>query len=556
MSEHRVYGPPLGAGKTTYIRRQAERAIEAGYGSGELMLCSYTRAAAHELASREMPVANPRKQIGTLHAFCFHAFDQPKIAESFIDKSKDSEVTPWNDSVSPSYRLSGEKKADIEEMAAEVVMQTEADKVFADIQRYRAQLIPERMWPPLAQDLWREWQDWKRLNELMDFTDMIERALEEMPMAPGMPRVGFFDEAQDFKPLELALVRRWGGYMDRFIMGGDVNQLLYSWLGATPEAFIGGDLPPEQIHRLRRSYRMARAVHENAARWIATAEVSEVFDFEPRDEEGDVRVSAAHFRDPGRMLSEIKPYLDEGKSVMLLAPTSMALDPVKHEMRAQGVPFWNPYRRRRGDWNPLGAAGRAGTVSTAQRIIAYLQPQVGLAGPVWTAKQLRAWSDLTKSSGIMRRGTGAKILKALSDETEIDYWQASEIFTDEAMERLFDESGELRQPEMRWLEDNLLEAKRKAALYPATIIRRHGVEALERVPQVILGTVHSTKGGEADVVMLCPDLSPAGYREWAAGGAARDSVIRMFYVGLSRARETVIVAKPATGLSVPGLVRV
>ena len=58
-----------------------------------------------------------------------------------------------------------------------------------------------------------------------------------------------------------------------------------------------------------------------------------------------------------------------------------------------------------------------------------------------------------------------------------------------------------------------------------------GPGGLAQTPQVMVGTIHSVKGGQADVVYLFPDLSQAGDAQYARGGAARDSVIRQFYVG-------------------------
>jgi hypothetical protein len=55
-------------------------------------------------------------------------------------------------------------------------------------------------------------------------------------------------------------------------------------------------------------------------------------------------------------------------------------------------------------------------------------------------------------------------------------------------------------------------------------------------PNVVVGTIHSVKGGQADHVYLFPDLSAAGDREYM--GAARDRIIRLGYVGMTRARQT------------------
>jgi superfamily I DNA/RNA helicase len=61
-----------------------------------------------------------------------------------------------------------------------------------------------------------------------------------------------------------------------------------------------------------------------------------------------------------------------------------------------------------------------------------------------------------------------------------------------------------------------------------------------------VGTIHSVKGGEADVVFLFPDMSQAGDAAYQRHGPARDAVIRLFYVGMTRAREALYLADGAS----------
>ena len=72
---------------------------------------------------------------------------------------------------------------------------------------------------------------------------------------------------------------------------------------------------------------------------------------------------------------------------------------------------------------------------------------------------------------------------------------------------------------------------RNRVQFPADVAAARGPRALLETPQVVVGTIHSVKGGQADVVYLFPDLSQAGDAQYNRGGAARDSVIRVFYVG-------------------------
>jgi superfamily I DNA/RNA helicase len=67
----------------------------------------------------------------------------------------------------------------------------------------------------------------------------------------------------------------------------------------------------------------------------------------------------------------------------------------------------------------------------------------------------------------------------------------------------------------------------------------------------VVGTIHSVKGGQADVVYLFPDLSKAGDAQYHQHGPARDSVIRVFYVGATRARETLYICSGESAMAVP-----
>jgi len=72
-SEYRIFGPP-GTGKTTNLSRQIRRAAER-YGPESVLVTSFSRTAAAELAGRDLPISPDR--IGTLHS---HWLPRPRIA--------------------------------------------------------------------------------------------------------------------------------------------------------------------------------------------------------------------------------------------------------------------------------------------------------------------------------------------------------------------------------------------------------------------------------------------------------------------------------------------
>lgn len=532
--EFRIVGPP-GTGKTTTLSRLIAKSCSQ-YGSEAVLVTSFTKAAARELVSRNLPLNDDR--IGTLHALCYRALERPKLIDRELLKD-------WNASY-PSMQFGGigsnldDPYGDIESSGAK-----DGDGLLQELNRLRGLQVPADFWPIRIQNFSQYWTDFKDQTFTIDFTDLISRCVEERVPIPHESRVMFLDEVQDFSPLELSLARWWGSSCEELYLGGDDDQVLYRFKGAIPDAFMSPDLPAEQVTILAQSYRVPRAVHAAATAWVEQIENRIQKDYKPRDVEGAVGQLDINYKWHETLKYRLEEWIDAGKTVAILASCSFFLDPVKHKLRDWGFPFWNPYRKTRGDWNPL--TGRSGTISASDRVRMYRKP-VDEAG-WWTYRELWEWAGCLKAEEIFHRG--AKTLmrrKAEGEETsglavevdDLEQWFADPVAAEKAT------AGDVG-----WLQSNLLDTYRKPIGYACNILEARGPKALKDQPKITLGTVHSVKGGEASIVVLFPDLSPAGYQEWSTPGEARDSVRRMFYVGMTRAKEALYWAQPV-GMSISG----
>ena len=547
--EYRVFGPP-GTGKTTYLSRQIEKA--AGEYNGSVIVSSFTRAAAVELVQRKLPVS--RESIGTLHALCYRALGRPKIAELFTEDFNTEH---------PGYKISqrGTAMEDIEAAKSK----TQGDEIFAQMQIKRARMIPKSVWPETLLDFSRVWEGWKEENGYMDFTDLIEEAIRSVPVAPQSPAVGFFDEVQDFTPVQLKLVRQWVSHMDFAILAGDDDQCIYSFAGASPEAFLEPELSQEYVRVLDKSWRLPRKIQEYADSWIRKVAVRYPKQYRPKDSEGFVTLFDAKWKNPEMYVREIERYIQGGKTVMVLTTCSYMLEPLKKVLKEAAIPFHNPYRKSRGDWNPLGS--RRGT-TMVERILAYLLPSFELWGEqarYWRLDDLKKWVMVLNSSGVLKRGAKTLLLDKLKDvkeeddptsfdfganveDTSFDYGEnkESQADVDEILSMLEPHALERAEAsDLDWFYHNLLPAKKKIAQYPVSIVQKHGARALVEKPRLIVGTIHSVKGGEADIVYLFPDLSQEAYRNAMTDRSNRDSIKRQMYVGMTRAREGLYICEPS-----------
>ena len=489
------------------------------------MIASLTRAAAAEIASRELPI--PNDNVGTLHALCWRALGRPKLAET--------QAKAWNEA-HPEYALSGEGR-DVDDLGERPDRGTAGDALLEQANLLRQRCTPEELWPTNVRAFTSAWRAWMDEGGFVDFTGLLERALVETAWAPGCPEVLIGDETQDWSRLEYRLfAEHWGRHAETTILAADPDQAIYEWRGADARVFLDHPVPADQRRYLRQSYRVSRAVHALAQRIIREIGDRDDVEYLPRDEEGAVEKSLATWRSPERLLPLLEEAAAGGPSVMVLATCSYQLAPLLAVLRKHALPFANPYRRKRGDWNPL-AHGAKKRRTAVDRLLAFLAPERGLRE--WTADDVRAWCEPLKSEGMLSRG--AK--KLLGGEGDFD---VARCFEDLFLGGFGSDAAQAAmRGDLAWYLGALLPTKAKAFQFPAAIVEKRGADALEAPPQITVGTIHSVKGGEADVVVLFPDLSVEAARG-SFGGAGRDAIRRVFYVGATRARSRIVVASPAS----------
>ena len=553
--EYRIYGPP-GCGKTTYLSRQVHNALDK---QRKPLVISLTRAAALEIADRSLPLAED--EVGTLHAYCWKQLGRPTLAED------PKHLQEWND-LHPDLALSPTRSRTVDHDNLDYGgVQKPGDRALASYQQKRSRMEPLVFQHPFYQKFAQAWDAWKKEKDLVDFNDLIDHALRDYPAAPSKPDALFADEAQDLDYQQMTLLRRWGQAAGRLVVIGDPDQNLYRWRGSEPECFNQPPLPADQIRVLSQSYRVPKAVHRLAYAWINQCPGRYPAEYKARPAPGELRQlflgdkiygnpldrEQESWKAADLLLQDLQQYLDKDQSVMILAPCSYMLDPVIDRLKLHAMPFHNPRRDTNGRWNPL-QRNLEGRTTAIDRLAAFLRlsevPKEGDT-PGWTPAHIATWAKVlrerdseTKEMILPGPGQRKKDLLNLQayGEEELDPDALERLLSPQALEAGY--SGDLE-----WFRRNLLAGERPHVYdFPISIIQSRGLETLLTLPQITVGTIHSVKGTEADVVYLFPDLSYQGRAEWNGDPAAQAGVYRLFYVAMTRAREALILCRPAPGL--------
>jgi superfamily I DNA/RNA helicase len=312
---------------------------------------------------------------------------------------------------------------------------------------------------------------------------------------------------------------------------------------------------------LAQSYRVSAAVHRKATALATRLSDYAPVEYRPTAEAGSVETRPYTYQELGGVESELATLIKSGKTAMLLCQCNYMADRVAEQLADAGIPFSNPWRRGNGRWNPYG---RGTSNSLAERMHALVRPARPIHGDnrrMWTVGELWQWLSPLNATGLLTRGAKGSVeeLSAIAPMIPVTSEHVKAWFERAAWEELWTwfqdtdrgrrERG-LHEP-IEWWAKWWPAKDRGRVMRLAAAIRRFGVHGLA-ADKVFVGTIHSVKGGEADNVFLFPDVSFSSYEGvLALGGPGGDSLVRTYYVGMTRARTNLYLCDASTRYSMP-----
>ncbi len=271
-----------GTGKTRAITHRIAYAVSSGVVAEQQVLAvTFTARAAGEMRGRLRALGAPRVQARTFHAAALRqlSFFWPQVVggeKPTLIESKLQVVSRAAHSVGLQPDRNGlrDLASEIEWSKVTQVRPTDYDKAVVKAGRQ----------PPMPAGevarVFEAYEDIRREHNLLDFESMLELTAGMITEYPAIAqrvreqyRYFVVDEFQDVNPLQRLLLDAWLGDRDDLCVVGDPSQTIYSFAGATPGYLtgFGARYPHATVVQLVRDYRSTPQVVRVANHVIAQA---------------------------------------------------------------------------------------------------------------------------------------------------------------------------------------------------------------------------------------------------------------------------------------------
>ena len=344
--------------------------------------------------------------------------------------------------------------------------------------------------------LYKEYQRFKALNGLSDFTDMMVE-LSEKPGSIPLLKVVFLDEAQDLTPLQWKVAHHLSDRSERMFVAGDDDQGIYRWAGADINHFV--ELPGGS-EVLSQSYRIPHSIHKVADSVVQRIRSRQKKIWLPRHEEGSVERTY-----------DANTVSFDNDEWLILAQANYMLDELADRLTSSGHYF-----------ERKGSPSLKKAIRSAISSWNHLQQSPG--HEVSLKEAVNLYDHMSSGEGRLKRG--AKKMLGGADEQDL--------FTMAVLRQHFG----LETPDDTW--DMALDRIGDEDRAYATALLNRGINIFEK-PRIKLSTIHGAKGGEADNVLLFMDLSGKALKEMEKNP---DDAHRVLYVGVTRAKQNLVLKMP------------
>lgn len=576
-----------GSGKTRVITHRIAWMIEQGVAPESILAVTFTNKAAKEMRDRVRALTGRYEvRLATFHGFCATFLREELPA---VGRSSDFTIYDEGDAKALMKRVFEDQKIDGESHKPEVVLRRIASWKTArrSVEDVKAEL--EGTWESFLGRAYEAYEEQRRDANACGFDDLLLDALEIMERCPDVltrwqeriQRV-LVDEFQDTNAVQYALVRNLTGQHRNLCVTGDQDQAIYSWRGADPGNFdrFLEDHADAGLVRLEQNYRSSGNVLRAASAVIACNRHRIPKNLWTEAKDGDpVRVVA--FEDDYTEAREVAQAI-RGMHAEGYAYGDMA---VFYRTNSLSAPIERTLMQERVPYRVLGGLEFFGR-QEVKDLLAYLR---FLANPRDTVSLLRIINVPARGLGKktqeqilqIARGSGLPLGEALRDPELFEGLAARARKAVVAFSEILMRLDQVRRRTVRNILDTVIDATGYGTYWETKATKGGSLDPHQNIGQLVnvardydedhddgalegflaqvslltdldrggedpdkvnLMTLHTSKGLEFPVVFLVgadEGLLPHVMSAESPGGEEEER--RLFHVGLTRAREQLVV---------------
>jgi superfamily I DNA/RNA helicase len=482
----KILGPP-GTGKTT----KALEYIEGFYNDpaiGRIVFCSFTVKAKNEAKQRMeaagLPIRSNKNPDARIELATIHS-----LAFNHMNYKRDFIVN----TLAKFAKSIGQKSSIIHDRYTQGA-KTPVEKAIAFYQILRSRMMqfdevhqPEGMDRKMIDGYISEFEIWKDKAQKIDYNDVLFNYLRQGDPFPH--DVAIVDEAQDLSPLQWACVNKMFNAAKHYYTVGDDDQAIFGFAGTRAADFI--NWPCDETKVLDHSYRLGATVQGYSEKVLDRMTIRLPKTFGPREGKSSVR-----FTDGIDPITDIFPY----KSCAILARNAYVAEKAAMTLDTLGIMY----------------TGKKSPFS--------------VKGPM---KAIRLWEAWRNGDQLFGKDLHAIFKFVPTNVRTVRYDDLGR----KAM------APPCPHPTVPW--QNILDFEGKT--YYENVQSIQGLAYLLSDPIIEITTIHQSKGGQWDKVILFTDVSAATYKQYQrSSDEERDEEHRVWYVGLTRAKIDLQIIRPQT----------
>ncbi len=524
----KIFGIP-GAGKTTRLLTELGEIISSGGSIDSVCFVTFSKSAGLEIkrgVSEKFGVEfNQLLFYGTIHSICNRLLGWD-LKGGNQHLASDNDKADYLSQYGLTYPINNSAFGGLPEtsISEEYISQiSDEEKIFAVINLCNNRLIPLKNWkqtevffddidPSYIYEICKGWKEYKWEKGLVDFDDMLIESVSQSLTLPV--ETLFVDEFQDLTPLLYKVFSCWSKDMENVIVAGDDDQTIYTWAGASPSFLLKLDAEEEMLSN---SHRVPSDILVKAEALISTVENRQSKEFHACNPGGEF----IHLTSPS--FDSLLKYLpvDPAKSVYFLFRTNyLANIFCESYLVPYGIPFTKlkPRLRMPDVWTKR-------LVDIRNALVNIQQEKMLTCSEVKRLIKILPSCSKGNYDGYVRYGRKTWFKK----ENKKNEWTVRDILNDLLVKLpIWNDRIVLRKIGSD-LQQKAYTANMQQSYYQASPFK------------IKVGTLHSAKGLEADVVYVFNNHSKAIEEHLLENGqSAINAEKRLFYVGITRARETCV----------------